>query len=247
MQSETGRESARDIFLRVFQQFRPAAAVAQVDVEFRRSAGVTSVIEFRQSRLRVRVADLFESAPEAVQEALAHLLVAKMLRHRPAAAYMAKYRRFLNSADVVRRAQQQRRERGRKRMLPPAGQSYDLTEVFETLNLRFFDGLMARPVLGWSPSPSRRILGHYDPAHHVIVISRLLDGPHIPRLVLEYVMYHEMLHLRYPVERRGTRRCVHGEEFRRAEAEFPGFEEAKRLLGEICRLAAGRRDGRLVR
>jgi hypothetical protein len=106
---------------------------------------------------------------------------------------------------------------------------------------------MARPVLGWRPSPSRRILGHYDPAHHVIVISRLLDGPQIPRRVVECVMHHEMRPLRYPVERRATRRCVHGEEFRRAEAEFPCFEQARRLLEEICRLAARRRDGRLMR
>ena len=34
-------------------------------------------------------------------------------------------------------------------------------EMFEELNFRYFHGLMARPLLGWSPNASRTMLGHY--------------------------------------------------------------------------------------
>jgi predicted metal-dependent hydrolase len=87
---------------------------------------------------------------------------------------------------------------------------------------------MARPALGWSSRPSRTTLGHYDPAHNAIVLSRLLDSPEAPRLVVEYVMFHEMLHLRFPVEHLGARRRVHTREFKQAEREFPGLDAAKR-------------------
>ena len=58
----------------------------------------------------------------------------------------------------------------------------------------------------------------------------MFDSLAVPRLALEYVMFHEMLHLRYPVEHRGARRCVHTYEFRAAEKQFPQLKEAKAIL-----------------
>jgi hypothetical protein len=93
---------------------------------------------------------------------------------------------------------------------------------------------MARPLLGWSRQPSRVMLGHYDPSHNAIILSRLLDGAAVSRLAVEYVLFHEMLHLRFPVDHRGARRCVHTPEFKQAEKEFPQLAQAKELLKKIC-------------
>ncbi len=128
------------------------------------------------------------------------------------------------------RAQAVRQERGHKLVANPKGTVFDLVEVFESLNLTHFNGLMARPRLGWSLQASRTRLGHFDPSHNVIVISRIFDQPDVRRLALEYVMFHEMLHLRFPVETRGARRCVHTREFKAAEEKFPHFGEARKLL-----------------
>jgi predicted metal-dependent hydrolase len=89
---------------------------------------------------------------------------------------------------------------------------------------------MAAPHLGWSLKPSRTTLGHYDPSHHVIVLSCLLDSADAPRLVVEFVMFHEMLHLRHPTEHRGPRRCVHTPDFKAAERTFAGYREARSEL-----------------
>jgi hypothetical protein len=78
------------------------------------------------------------------------------------------------------------------------------------------------------------ILGHYDPSHNAIILSRLLDGAAVLRLAVEYVLFHEMLHLRFPVDHRGARRCVHTPEFKQAEKEFPQLAEAKELLKSLC-------------
>jgi hypothetical protein len=123
--------------------------------------------------------------------------------------------------------------RGRKHVEPPQGRHFDLVEIFEELNLRYFFGLMARPSLGWSKQASRTMLGHYDPPHNAIVISRILDRPGTPRLALEYVMYHEMLHLRHPAEHQGARRCVHTRAFKDAEKRFERLKEAKALLRKL--------------
>ena len=92
---------------------------------------------------------------------------------------------------------------------------------------------MARPSLGWSKRASRTMLGHYDPPHNAIVISRIFDRPNTPRLAVEYVMYHEMLHLRHPAEHRGVRRCVHTKDFKAAEKQFEKLAEAKALLKKL--------------
>jgi predicted metal-dependent hydrolase len=123
-----------------------------------------------------------------------------------------------------------RQIRGRKFVSGPVGRHYNLEQIFDDLNARFFDGLMGRPQLGWSRRPSRTMLGHFDPSHNAIIISRVFDVRQVPKLALEYVLFHEMLHLRYPVDHRGVRRRVHTREFRAAEKLFPQLSEAKGIL-----------------
>ena len=92
---------------------------------------------------------------------------------------------------------------------------------------------MARPILGWSPYASRTLLGHYDPSHNAIVLSRILDRPQTPPVAVDYVLFHEMLHLRYPAENRGARRCVHTRAFKEAEKQFDRLKEAKAALRRL--------------
>ena len=61
-----------------------------------------------------------------------------------------------------------------------------------------------------------------------------IDSPSVPRYLVEYVVYHEMLHIKFPVERRGQRRIVHSREFRDAEKKFPQYEAACRKLKNLC-------------
>ena len=82
----------------------------------------------------------------------------------------------------------------------------------------------------WSALASRTNLGHYDPAHNAIVVSRVFDHFHVPRYAVDYIVFHEMLHLKYPVKLRGSRRCVHSADFQAEEKLFPHLEEARRFL-----------------
>jgi hypothetical protein len=135
-----------------------------------------------------------------------------------------------------RRIEVTRQLRGRKFVAAPRGAHHNLEEIFEELNLRHFHGLMPRPLLGWSRTASQVMLGHYDPSHNAIVISRIFDRPDVPRLGLEYVLFHEMLHLRYPAEARGAKRRVHTREFHQAEKEFPQLKAAREILKSLAKL-----------
>jgi SprT-like family len=226
-------ESVEQIYGRVFQQLRPRSVLPEVAIRYCRFANVNNFIRFADERLEVRIADVLEGAPAPIQEALAFILVGKLFRKPVSGHYAHRYRLWLNRSDVRRQVSLLRRVRGRKLLAPPKGDCYDLEPMFDDLNLRFFGGLMARPALGWSRRPSRTMLGHYDPAHHAIVLSKSLDRPEVPRVAVEYVLYHEMLHLRHPTEHKGARRCVHTAEFKAAEKLFPALAEARSALKRL--------------
>lgn len=235
-------EKPEQIFARVFRHLRPQSPVPEVRVEFRRFAGAHSFARLVNGRIEVRVADLLQDAPAPVMESLAHVLLGKLLRRPVAPQHARTFRLYLQRRDVSRRIDLARRERGRRRKDQPRGACYDLEKIFEDLNRRYFGGTMKRPVLAWSARPSRTALGRCDTAHNTIVVSRLLDSPDTPRVVLEYVMYHEMLHLQYPVEHRNGRRKIHSEEFRKAERRFEAYEAARTFIRNL--LSEEGRSGR---
>ena len=228
MQVETALffETVEQIYERVFRTIKPGTPVPRITVHFRKYANANSRIRLQDGHLRADISDLLEGAPAPIQEALAFILISKLYRKIPAAGILARYRRYLSRGDVRRTLDRAKQQRGRKVYRDPRGRVYDLCAIFEELNSQYFHGLMARPELGWSVRPSRTTLGHYDPSHHVIVLTVLLDSEKAPELLVKYVMFHEMLHLRFPTEHRGVRRCVHTKDFKRAEREFKDFKKA---------------------
>lgn len=222
-----------EIYRRVFRRLRPRTPLPEIRVEFRRYANANAQIRLDNGVLLVKLADTLGGAPEDVLEALAEILLSKLFRRPVPPASNDRYRRYLNRRDVRRSLDLVRQIRGRKQVEHPQGHLYNLEQMFEELNFRYFFGLMARPRLGWSPNASRTLLGHYDPSHNAIVLSRILDRPDTPRLAVEYVLYHEMLHLVHPAEHRGARRCVHTRAFKEAEKQFEHLKEAKALLKKM--------------
>jgi predicted metal-dependent hydrolase len=168
-----------------------------------------------------------------VLRAIAHILIAKIYKKPIDRAHNHRYKRFQYSEAVARQTEQIRHARGAKRYTGPEGRYYHLEEVFDSLNERFFHGLLGRPQLTWSEHNAKRLLGHYDAAHNTIVVSKVFDRPSSPRYAIEYLLYHEMLHLKHPVKVRGTRRCVHSPAFKADEAMFPQLDAALAFLRRL--------------
>jgi predicted metal-dependent hydrolase len=200
---------------------------------FYRFANINNTIRLREGKIYARLSDLLEGAPEDVLHAIAHILLAKLYRKPIDAALNARYRRYISRNEMTDKAHLIRQMRGRKVITTAQGDVYDLDEVFDSLNTRFFYGLLGKPQLTWSNQHARRLLGHYDPAHNSITISKIFDRPQVPRYAIEYLMYHEMLHLKHPVKTRGGRRCVHSREFNAEERQFPELEQALEFLKRL--------------
>ena len=221
------------LFTRVYRELRPRAPIPEFHVSFYHFTNINNTIRLRDGKIYARLSDLLEGAPESVLESIVHILLAKLYRKAIENTHTLRYRRYVSSHDLSRKAHLIRQMRGRKKIVPAKGHVYDLDEVFETLNQRFFFGLLGRPQMTWSSSHSRQSLGHYDPAHNAIVVSRIFDHARVPRYAIEYLVYHEMLHLRHPVKLRGSRRCVHSREFLAEEKLFPELEKALAFIKNL--------------
>ena len=221
------------IFEREYRELRPRAPIPVLEIKFRRFTSLNTTIRLREGKLIVRLSDLLEHAPETIHHAIAHILLAKLYRKPIEPVYADRYRRYTQSEAVSKQAERIRQTRGRKRISSPKGHLWDLDEVFEAVNKRFFHGLLGRPTLTWSAHVAKRMLGHYDAAHNTIVVSRVFDRPGTPRYAIEYLLYHEMLHLKHPVRVRAGRRCVHSKEFQAEERLFPELELARAFLKRL--------------
>src|SRR5271157_4712887 len=221
------------IFQEEYRALRPRAPMPPMVVRFRRFTSLNTRIWLRDGQITVSLSDLLEGAPETVIRAIAHILLAKLYKKPIDAAHNLRYKRFSSSAAVSRQTELIRGARGSKRFSGPEGHYYHLEEVFDTLNAKFFGGMLGRPQLTWSEGMAKRALGHYDAAHNTIVVSRVFDRPSSPRYALEYLLFHEMLHLKYPVKMRGLRRCVHPREFKAEEKLFPHLKEAQAFIKRL--------------
>ena len=114
------------------------------------------------------------------------------------------------------------------------GEFFDLREIFDRMNARYFNSALKRYKITWGrrrklPPREYFVFGTIQEQDRVIRIHPLLDQPFVPEWFLEYVVYHEMLHAIVPdVPLPSGRRRVHTEEFTRRERQFPWFRRAQR-------------------
>jgi SprT-like family protein len=238
--SKTGSPVADPVlaFVKVFRRLGLRRPQPEFQVEYRPYSNLRSTVRLRDNRVWVRISDLLAESPPIVLEALAEILLGKLFHRQASREARECYLAYVFKESTRRRIEETRRRRGHKMQRPARGRCFDLEEIFADLNRRYFEGGLPSTRLGWSRTRARTILGHYDSAHASITISPLLDSPKIPRYLVEYLMFHEMLHIRYPVERRGHRRIVHSRQFREAEKSFPSYEQARRRL----KLMSGRME-----
>src|SRR6185295_7995443 len=199
------------IFGEAFRQLDPAGRrfrlnLADIEVKYYPYVGLHHTIRVRAGRVYVRLSDLFQTAPPEVIRALAFLLVARLLSRKAPRDQERIYRAFAFSPQLLRASDIARRQRGRKVISSAQGAVYDLEKIFGRLNRRYFDGEMEKPVLTWSQRKARSILGHHDAAHDTITISKALDSREVPEWFVEYIVFHEMLHIKHPARIINSRR-----------------------------------------
>jgi hypothetical protein len=215
----------------IHRELKPRTALPTIKAEFYPSVGANHSATLEDGVLRVRVSDLFADAPFEILETVATILLSKLYRKKIDAERQKDYRRYTMSHQMVERCRRARSERGRRTpTTSPQGRRYDLDALFDAINLSFFGGRLPKPQLSWTRRKARSVLGRYDFDQEVIFVSRYLDSDTIPSHVIEYVLFHEMLHVKHGSTIKGLREIVHSPAFRREEKSFTHYQAASDWL-----------------
>jgi hypothetical protein len=206
-----------------------------ISAEFYPYIGMTHTIRRRGSAWLIRISDHCRAASREVLEAIVILLACKIERRKIPSHVAEIYARFRHSPEVAANVAVRRRARGRKQIDSASGRWHSLVQIYRDLNNGYFNNQVEIRKLGWGARRSWRRLGHYDPVHHTITISPVLDSPRVPASVMAYLLYHEMLHTLFPGDCTSRRERHHPREFKAAERAFPGFESSRGFLDHFCR------------
>ncbi len=217
------------IFTRLGCQGRPPAFV----VELYPYANLAHTMRLRDDVARVRISDILRDAPVAVIEAAAAILLAQMYRRRVPPDLRNLYRQFAVAHSTRRHIARVRRKRARRIPHSPGGKSHDLAPLFAALNHEYFAGRLRRPRLGWSKRQWTSQFGCFDPSLNQIVMNKRLDSPDVPSYAVEFILYHEMLHVKHPLRAAACGLQAHSPEFRAEEKRFGDYARARKFLEHL--------------
>ncbi len=220
---------------RMFTRIGCAGRPPHFQVEFYPYSSLVLTIRRREERVYVRFSDLLRRAPVAVLEAAAALLLSRVYRRKARRELVQSYLNYARSERVRGRIDRMRSRRVRRVTTAARGRHHDLAELFDRINQAYFEGELQRPHVGWSMRNWRRQFGCYDPGPNQIVLNRRMDQQEVPRYVVEYVLYHEMLHVKHPTRRSGCTLVSHSPEFRAEEKRFAQFAVARKFLDRLAR------------
>jgi hypothetical protein len=100
-----------------------------------------------------------------------------------------------------------------------------LEQSFNRVNEKYFNGFVDKPNLRWGGASFSK-LGSYEYGANAVTISSIFKGEDAQEL-LDYIMYHELLHKKHKFSTKNGRSYHHTKHFRSKEKEFdnPRIEE----------------------
>lgn len=205
----------------------PPADKYSLRVSYFSYKNVSHTIRLRDGIIHVRISDKLQNAPDEIITALGIILFDKLFSRRSNSRQRHIYREYLNTFILPQLPVSKRKV---SQDYVAQGKFYNLNEIFERVNRQYFNGSVEKPQLGWSLKRSFHRLGFYDADRDLLVVSRIFDRSEVPAFVVEFLMYHEMLHILIPVIHNKSRRTVHSAEFKRKERLFAEFDQAQKWL-----------------
>lgn len=225
----------KQLYEEAFQWYDGSRPAPVIYVSFYPYVGINHTIRIRNGAIYVRIGTICGEMPAECHRGLAYILTGKLLRRKIPKGAREIYAAYIRTDEIRMRAAESKRALGRKVVTSPLGEVYDLDEIFDELNRVYFSDTLKKPVLTWSAKKTYRILGHHDATHGHIAISRSLDNRTVPRYVVAYVLFHEMLHIYHPTKHINGRRYNHTAAFKRDEKKFAYYNHAELWIEQNVR------------
>jgi len=217
-----------EIFPAVYRKLGKSGPVPECRIEYYPYRNIKNTLRIRGNTFHFRISDLLRNAPAPIIESIFEILICRTFRipgHEPANRM---YSLYLSSPEFLGKGISSRRATAGNKTIPNG-----LFRRFERLNRHYFDGTLRDLDIFWVRRRSRRILGQFIPHRDEILLNSELDHPLVPDSVIDFIIYHEMLHACLdPLITAKGRKIVHHAEFRRREKEFEGYGFVNEFIKE---------------
>lgn len=202
-----------------YSEFFGEESKRELFIDYGRLRGYNARIRMTPYRIEVQASKQWAEVSPEIQKGLVQMLFARLFKVKKKTINMDLYHNFIRSLPKV----------VRKTHTHPV-----LEESFKRVNEQFFGGLMQQPNLRLGKGINR--LGTYEYATDTIKVTEyLLEHPHL----MDYVMYHEMLHKKHQYKEGVQRTQHHSAQFREDEAKFPNAEKLEQELQKLARKQKG--------
>jgi hypothetical protein len=217
----------------IFRQVNENLSGGRVRTSFYPYKELKHTWRVRDGVLSFKISDYMKGVPDEVIESLAWHLICRARKKECPSGMSRPYRDHVRTRQFWAPRRQLYLSRSKNMIFRPVGSSRDLETVFSYVNSFYFEGRLEKPDMAWLRESPRSRMGLYHPPLRVLAVNRVLDSDRIPRYVLEFVMYHELLHDAVDYIEGPSRRTVHTKEFRLREREFTRHDEAQKWLVRI--------------
>jgi len=199
-----------------YQELYPSGTSSQFTVKYSgRFKGYNGNIRMRSGEITVNMSRQWKGVSPDIQKGLMQELLVRLFKTKKQTINMELYHHFIKSLSSF---------------APKTHTHPVLEESFTRVNDEFFNGMMNQPNLKIGNGVNR--LGTYAYATDTITISKILldDGK-----LMDYVMYHEMLHKKHQYKSTPGRHLHHSTQFKSDEARFPNAEQLELELNKLVR------------
>ncbi|HLC52459.1 MAG TPA: hypothetical protein VJI98_04410 [Candidatus Nanoarchaeia archaeon] len=118
-------------------------------------------------------------------------------------------------------------------LLTPKTKSDPLLEAsFQRVNSTLINNQVERPNLTWGTASFRK-LACYNFHNDTITVSTLFRNAKLE--ILDYLVYHELLHKHFKFSQKNGRSSFHNKEFREAEAAYPHQIQIEQEIEDIIK------------
>ena len=177
-------------------------------------------VRMRGANMVFNLSGDWKKISEEIQIGLIQELMSKILRDKKKTMNMELYSLFMKNVHLA---------------APKTKTDEMLEESFCRVNERYFNGMLDKTNLQWGRHSTGK-LGCYEYGSDTITISSIFRDS--PKELLDYVIYHEMLHKKFKFQNSNGRNLHHSPEFKKMEGKFENRDFAEK---EISRLAGSRR------
>lgn len=118
-------------------------------------------------------------------------------------------------------------------LLTPKTKTHPFLEAsFQRVNQTFFHNLLDSPNLVWGQA-SKRKLACYNFHNDTVTVSTIFKNA--PEHILDYLIYHELLHKKQKYQHKNNRNYFHTKQFKQAEDLFPNKNQIEKEINQIIR------------